>query len=68
MSSSEEESDQEVEDEFYQAFGDHTGISNDFREAIDLIKDNSNQIDEVDIGMIAFLLLVLAKIRHTSII
>jgi len=51
MSSSEEESDQEVEDEFYQAFGDHTGISNDFREAIDLIKDNSNQIDEVDIGI-----------------
>jgi len=52
MSSSEEESDQEVEDEeFNRAFGGHHRISNDFRDAIVSIKDNSGAIDELDIGI-----------------
>jgi len=42
MSSSEEESDQEVEDEeFNQAFGEHTGINQYFRNVIEFIKDNN---------------------------
>jgi len=39
------------EDEhFNRAFGGHTGISNECREVIALIKDNSHQFDEVDVG------------------
>jgi len=47
MSSSEEEFDQEVEDEeFNQAFGEHTGIDEEVREYINDIKENNDEIEE----------------------